>query len=40
VNKTFFLFVAMHAFDRQTHVQSTDGFLVSIPCVALHAVAR
>jgi len=35
VGTSFFRFVAMHAFDRQT-----DRKVVAIPCVALHAVAR
>ena len=34
VDRTFFRFVTIHAFDRQTDRQ-TDGFLLDIPCVAL-----
>jgi len=35
VGTSFFDFVTMHAFDRQT-----DRNAFAIPCVALHAVAR
>jgi len=39
----FFRFVKNHALDRQMDEQTdgrTDSILMSIPCVALHAVAR
>jgi len=36
---SFFRFVTMHAFDRQTDVK-TDRKAFAISCVALHTVAR
>jgi len=43
VGTSFFRFVTIHAFDRQTISQTegqTDRKALAIRCVALHAVAR
>jgi len=37
VGTSFFRFVTIHAFDRQTD-RRTDRKVLAIPCVALHAV--
>jgi len=42
VGSTFFHYVTIHAFVRQTDRQTdgrTNGVFVAIPCVALHAAA-
>ena len=39
MGRIFFRFVPIHAFDGQTDGR-TDGFLMALPCFALHAVAR
>jgi len=43
VGTSFFNFVRMHTFDRQTDGQTdgqTDRKALAIPCVALHACSR
>ena len=43
VDISLFRFVTMHAFDKKTNGRTdgqTNSFIMAIPCVALHAVAR